>query len=432
MIERRENIYQERDAFDDFAAHVDQSFERRKPTPEEVRQMDSNLLQLGRIFEGSDVRWHLDGAQNISLLKGEYIGIHKDIDISVEEADMAKFYDALAKSGYGLFLSYPKNPKEPRGKYVMERVEDLKPTENRPDGLMIAAIDEKGKIREEGLNYPDVHLVKRNEQGKPIGWGGIELPEKWFEAHTVELHGVQINLSHPAKVAYFKLHSTRNYDFTDLRALAETGELTPDDVAEIEQTIKAENLVRRVATNIRTGRQAKIRELDKWVAEAESKFDREKSPIRTAYHLLDARSPLELSNLYTAEDQKLMASHEWDYRNSELIVNKVKEILETTDPNMLKPNEQECRREILWFWYHHAISCAIWRYKDKSAAQSYASKALEYQSENHPNKITQLFDFLVNDKFDEAERWASSISEEPEKTTGAGLVDAYKKGNFFR
>jgi len=34
-------------------------------------------------------------------------------------------------------------------------------------------------------------------------------------------------------------------------------------------------------------------------------FDREKSPIREAYLLLGAHTPLELSNLYPAEDQKL-------------------------------------------------------------------------------------------------------------------------------
>ncbi len=162
------------------------------------------------------------------------------------------------------------------------------------------------------------------------------------------------------------------------------------------------------------------------------KFAIENSPLREAYRLLNARTPLELSNLYTAEDQKLMASREWDYKNPELAVNKIKEILETTDANNLSPDEQDWRREILWFWYHHAISCASWRYKDKSAAQSYTTKALEYQSENHPNKITQLFDFLVNDKVGEAERWAGAIEEEPEKTTAAELLDEYKKGDFFR
>lgn len=158
----------------------------------------------------------------------------------------------------------------------------------------------------------------------------------------------------------------------------------------------------------------------------------ENSPLREAYRLLNARTPLELSNLYTAEDQKLMALHEWDYKNPELVVNKIKEILEATDANNLSPDEQDWRREILWFWYHHAISCAIWRYKDKNTAQSYTTMALKYQSENHPNKITKLFDFLVNDKLGEAEHWAGAIEEDPEKTTAAELLDEYKKGDFFR
>jgi hypothetical protein len=264
-----ENIHQERDAFDDFAAHIDSNFERRKPTPEEAQQMDVNLAKLGKLFESSDIGWQLDGGLNISLLKGEYIGVHKDIDISIEESDLAKFYDVLKQSGYGLFLSYPRNPRKPGGRYVMERVEGLKPLENRRGELMIAAVDEQGKLREESFNYPDVHLVKRNQAGRPIGWGGVELPEKWFGARIIELKGTKIHLSHPAKVAYFKIHDTRNYDLADLRALAETGEITTDDVAEIERVVNAENIVRRVATNIRTGRKKKMEKLREWIANVE-------------------------------------------------------------------------------------------------------------------------------------------------------------------
>jgi hypothetical protein len=265
----KENTYQERDAFDDFAAHIDSNFERRKPTPEEVKQMDVNLAKLGKLFAGSDIGWQLDGGLNISLLKGEYIGVHKDIDISIEEGDLVKFYDTLKQNGYGLFLSYPRNSREPKGKYVMERVRDLKPLENKRGELMIAAVDEQGKIRDESFNFPDVHLVKRNRAGRPTGWGGVELPEKWFEARAIELNGTKIHLSHPAKVAYFKLHDTRNYDLTDLRALADTGEITPSDVAEIERVINAENMARRVATNIRTGRKRKIEKLKEWIANAQ-------------------------------------------------------------------------------------------------------------------------------------------------------------------
>ena len=160
-------------------------------------------------------------------------------------------------------------------------------------------------------------------------------------------------------------------------------------------------------------------------------FDVEKSPIKEAYVLLGAHTPLELSNLYTVEDQKLMKSGNWDYGNPELITNKVKIILESIDSASLTEEEREWRQEILWFWYHHAISCAVWMYKDKEAAQKYSTSALENQPAVHPNKITKLLDLLVHDKLDDAEKWAEEITEEPEKSTATSLVSDYKQGGFF-
>ena len=165
--------------------------------------------------------------------------------------------------------------------------------------------------------------------------------------------------------------------------------------------------------------------------EKKQAFEKEKSPAKEAYVLLGAKTPLELSNLYSAEDQKLMHAGSWNYKDEESVVNKVKKILESIDPSTLIPDEREWRQEILWFWYHHAISCAVWRYKDKIAAQMYAAKALEYQSAEHPNKITRLLDLLVNDKLEDAEKWSSEIGEEPERSTADSLVQGYKRGNFF-
>lgn len=161
-------------------------------------------------------------------------------------------------------------------------------------------------------------------------------------------------------------------------------------------------------------------------------FDIEKSALKEAYILLDAKSPMELSNLYSEEDQKLMGTQTWDYGNSELVTNKIKEILERTDISALSEEEKEWRNEILWFWYHHAISCAIWRYKDQHAAQEYSARALELQSDEHPNQITRLLYFLTRDQLNEAETWATEIREEPEKSTAADVIDWYKKGEFYK
>lgn len=158
-------------------------------------------------------------------------------------------------------------------------------------------------------------------------------------------------------------------------------------------------------------------------------FDIDTSPIKDAYVLLGAKTPMELSRLYTAEDQRLMKSHEWDHLNPELLTNKVKSILETVDPKTLTEDEQEWRNEILWFWYHHAISTAIARYKDLDSAKEFANKAMEYQSEDHPNKITKILQFLINDKLEEAEEFAETIStESAESETAKYLIDNYKVG----
>lgn len=165
--------------------------------------------------------------------------------------------------------------------------------------------------------------------------------------------------------------------------------------------------------------------------EKEEELDILNSPMREAYILLGAKTPLELSNLYSAEDQKLMRARSWDYNNPKLVVNKIKEILESIDPQSLTEDEREWRQAILWFWNHHAISCAIWRYKDKEGAKMYAARALEYQPSGHPNKITKILGFLVNDRVQDAETWAKTITEEPEKGTAIFLIEDYKNGGFF-
>jgi hypothetical protein len=239
--------FQERSPFGDFLARIDNGV-RPEATPEDQERMDSNLVQLGKIFEGSNTNWHIDGALNISIRKGTYLGVHKDVDVAIEKADLPTMQQQLEANGYGLFFSYPKNPDEPEGANIMERVSAEKFAEGASDHLSIAAIDGNGKIRTgASLNFIDVHLVKRNEQGKPLDWGDVELPEEWFIAQPTQFKGQELHLSHPAKVAYYKLHATRDYDRTDLKAFAETGALTVDDVDTIGSVIEKENDVRRAS-----------------------------------------------------------------------------------------------------------------------------------------------------------------------------------------
>ena len=158
-------------------------------------------------------------------------------------------------------------------------------------------------------------------------------------------------------------------------------------------------------------------------------FDFERSPLKDAYTLLGAKTPMQLQLAYDKADQDLMKNRAWDYNNPGLSINKVKQILEVTNPSELTEDEREWREEILWFWYHHAISCAIARYHDRAAAKMYAEKALSYKTEKNPNRITKLFQLLLDDKIADAEAWATTVHED-EKDAAEFLVSEYRAGKF--
>lgn len=240
--EREEFFIQERDDWDD-EAWVGKNEVRKIPNDRERKAMDEDLKKLGEIFKGSGIKWQLDGALNISLMRGgDYIGVHKDTDISIELDDLEALDAHLLKSGYGLFLSYSENLEDRKSKKMMKRVGAQGFREaNGHEHYMIAAIDERGKIlKNENLNFIDTHLIQRSADGKPLGYGGAVLPEEWLESQPMEFQGEVINLSHPARVAYYKLHMKRDYDMIDLEALAETGRLTRTDMDAIEEVMGME------------------------------------------------------------------------------------------------------------------------------------------------------------------------------------------------
>lgn len=231
--------HQERPAFfDETVLDQDVRDTRREPNNAEREEMNEKLNKLGNLFECSGVRWQLDGALNISLMKGDFIGVHKDVDLTIDPDDLEKFEKILFAKGYGLFLS---SQHEDPNKRRMEWV-SADEFRNAPDDhLMIVAFDEQGQIlKDEPFNFLDVHLIKRDANGRPLGFYEAPLPKEWYEPQVVLFHGKDINLSHPAKVAYFKLHGRRGFDQTDLFALAQTDKLTLGDVAAIEGVIEKE------------------------------------------------------------------------------------------------------------------------------------------------------------------------------------------------
>lgn len=235
--------------------YVDKNFDRMPPSSEEARNMNKRIAKLGEVFEGCDLNWHLDGALNISLMseKGKngetnYIGLHKDVDLSIEKDELAGLEAHLLKKGYGLFLSRTDNKLKRK---VLRRVGYADFRDTPAEHILIAAIDEHGKVLKKlPLSAVDVHLIKRNEAGQPLGESGVVIPEKWALPYPVEFQGKQINLSHPGKVLYYKLHQTRGYDLTDIKRLVDAGRLTEDDVAEVEDVFKKE-----FAANLERGRQ---------------------------------------------------------------------------------------------------------------------------------------------------------------------------------
>ncbi len=153
-------------------------------------------------------------------------------------------------------------------------------------------------------------------------------------------------------------------------------------------------------------------------------FDTERSVMREVYVLLGASTPLELSRRYTEEEQVLFKNKEWDYDNPEQIQNKVKSILESVDESGLTEEEKEWRCEILWFWYHHAISVALWK-DDTEKAKAFSVKASEYQGDN-PNILTRTMYLLLHGKVDEAEEWLKQHESDSDYETGMEILKNYK------
>ncbi len=226
--------------WEDFGVNVDEEGKRKPATPEQIAEMNQRLAELSQVMFGAKFNWHLDGALNISLLTGKYIGYHKDVDISVEKEDLEQLEEQLAQNGYGLFLS---NTQRETGERSLRRVGYKVFKDSDEEHMLIAAIDEQGRLRQDrALNFVDVHVVGRTDSGAPIGNEhlGVPIPEKWAQPYPLEYKGQTLNLSHPAKVLYFKLQQTRNYDATDIDRLIETGVLTAEDIDEISAVMEQE------------------------------------------------------------------------------------------------------------------------------------------------------------------------------------------------
>ncbi len=166
--------------------------------------------------------------------------------------------------------------------------------------------------------------------------------------------------------------------------------------------------------------------------EIKQKFDRNKSILRDLYASYSANDPGELIEVYTKIDQELMRSGQWDYNDASQATNIIKSAIEKVGLDAIPDRkEQEWLQDILWFWYHHATSCALDRYGDKSKAQEFSKKALELHLPTNPNKITKLLYLLTHDELDEAKKWIQGIDSETERSSAIADIETYIKGTFF-
>lgn len=241
--------------------------ERPPVTPETKEKMDRELVALGNLMKDSGIWWQLDGALNISLLKGEYIGTHVDVDISVLRNQVPEFEQYLAEHGYGLFL---RKRDSTTGDRIFKRV-GAKAFERDEKGewqLRIGAMDEAENINlKADLVSAEVAVVEKNTDGKPLGWGGAVLPEEWLTGETIDFHGTPINLSHPGRFLFNKIWFVRGYDQGDLEEFAKTNALSLDDVDDVEQLVTSvlENLEREKRMD--TERAGRIRSRFPWLRE---------------------------------------------------------------------------------------------------------------------------------------------------------------------
>ncbi len=152
--------------------------------------------------------------------------------------------------------------------------------------------------------------------------------------------------------------------------------------------------------------------------------------IEEAFALFEVADFFSLARAYSNEDQRLMKSDAWNDGDPSLLTNRLKTMLEAIDPAELSAKDVMWHQEILWFWYHHAMSHANVRKGDIELAKAYAVKALELQGEDHPNKITRLYWFLLHQQLDEARVWALGI--DVDRDTAEWLIVDYEQNRFFK
>ena len=81
----------------------------------------------------------------------------------------------------------------------------------------------------------------------------------------------------------------------------------------------------------------------------------------------------QLDQFVTEMDQELMKKQAWDYANPGFPNNVIVANLERVDQRHFSPIAKFWVNQIIWFWYHHAISCAREMYRSPTRALAFAA-----------------------------------------------------------
>ena len=138
----------------------------------------------------------------------------------------------------------------------------------------------------------------------------------------------------------------------------------------------------------------------------------------------------ELAQLHLKHDQESVQQEVYDLEDLSFTQNKIKEALLKIDIAMLETREQRVVKSILWLWYHHATTIAVWQKNDIQLAIHYCDLALSYLYPEHPNKITPMLYMLLHNRLRHAQRWAEDQVGDNERAYAEHLIAEYKKGTF--
>ena len=237
--------FQVKDPFDFTLADGGSRAKRRRPTKKERGRIEEALVALGALFANTSVRWLLDGGLNVSLLAGDLVGVHQDVDISVHSNDLPKLEKWLKPRGFGLFvcdLQMAANNQEFRK--VMERVNARGFLRTHADQTVLAPIDKEGRFLErEKLPFIDTHILEEVARKAYLDEPDLRFPSEWIRPVPIAFRGVTINASCAARIVYYKIYGQhgeeRGVDIADAQLVAKSGKMKLSDLDALEALFSA-------------------------------------------------------------------------------------------------------------------------------------------------------------------------------------------------